>query len=63
MTPKLMKRFIKLTIRFFVVMLLLSASVFGAVVYYMTPVTSVIAWIGFVTMVVAFGGALHYILK
>lgn len=42
---------------------MLSASVFGAVVYYMTPVSSVIAWIGFATMVVTFGGALHYILK
>lgn len=58
-----MKRFIKLTIRFFVVMLMLATSIFGAVVYYMSPVTSVVAWIGFATMVVMFGGALHYILK
>lgn len=58
-----MKRFIKIIIRFFVVMLLLSASVFGAVMHYMSPVTSVVAWIGFVIMILGAGGALHHILK
>lgn len=58
-----MERLIKIIIRFFVVMLMLSASVFGAVMHYMSPVTSVIAWIGFAIMILGVGGALHYILK
>lgn len=58
-----MKKFIKIAIRFFVAISMLAASIIGAVVYYMSPVTSVVAWLGFATMVIAFGGALHYILK
>lgn len=58
-----MKRFIEITIRLLVVLLMLSASVFGAVMHYMSPVTSVVAWIGFAIMVLGAGGALHYILK
>lgn len=58
-----MEKIIKIAIRILVVLLMLSVSVFGAVMHYMSPVTSVVAWIGFAIMILGAGGALHYILK
>lgn len=58
-----MKRFIKIIIRFLVVLLMLSVSILGGVMHYMSPVTSVVAWIGFAIMIFGAGGALHHILK
>lgn len=58
-----MGKIIQILIRLLVVISMLAASIIGAVVYYMSPVTSVVAWIGFVIMILGAGGALHHILK
>lgn len=57
-----MKKNIKIAIRVIAIILMLSAFIFGAIVFYVLPVTSVVAWIGFSVMLIGFCGVIHHAL-